>query len=97
MRGYYAQEKRRKKNQIPTLRVIGNTESGVKIVDQATRVAIFSVTDVVLSRGQRAEEENHVVIPYNREPFRTGHSLAPKGDLCRSWSFSTISGWRRIE
>ena len=60
-------------------------------------MAIFPVTYVVPTREQRAEEENDVIIPYDWEPFRTGRSLAPQGDLYGSWSFSTISRLTRIE
>ena len=83
----------KKDNQIPTLCVIGKIEGGVKVIDQATPVAIFPATHIIATGKQRAEDENDVIVPYDREPFRAGRSLAPKGDLCRSWSFSTISRW----
>lgn len=76
----------------PTSRVIGEIEGGVKIIDQATRVAIFTVIRVVLARAeQRPEDENNVIIPDGRDPFSTGRSLTPKRYLRVSRSSSTIS------
>jgi hypothetical protein len=64
------------------LRVIGEIEGGVEIVDPATGVATSSVIRVVLARAdQRPEDKNNVIIPRDRDPFRAGRSLAPEQRL----------------
>jgi len=41
----------------------------------------------VVLTGQRPEDEDNVIIPNDWDPFRTGRSLVPNGDLCEPWSF----------
>jgi len=64
---------------------MGKIEDGVKVVDQAARADSLPV----VRAEQRPEDEDNVIIPYYWDPFHTGRSLAPNGDLCESWSFST--------
>ena len=63
-----------------TFCVIGKIEGRVKIVDQASGTDILPVVRVALA-GHGSEEEHDVVVPDDRDPFRTGRSLTPKRDL----------------
>ena len=77
-----------------TFCVIGKIESCVEIVDQASGTDILPVVRVVLS-GHGSEEEHDVVIPYDRDPFRTGRSLIPKGDLGETVEFHASTAVRK--
>ena len=75
-------------NEPPTFCVIRKIEGGVKIVDPATSVDSLVVIHVVrILAGRGPEDKHNVIIPNNRELFRAGRSLAPKGNLSEPWGF----------